>query len=115
MAMVFVTHDLAVARYVSSRIMVMLGGRIVESGDSDEVCAKPLHPYTRMLLQSLPGEGNELKASIAEMDSELTSVGCAFSSRCPEAMEICRTTPPQVVHISRQRYAACHLLEGGLS
>lgn len=115
MAMVFVTHDLAVARYVSSRIMVMLGGRVVESGVSNDVCSNPLHPYTRMLLQSLPGEGNEQKGSIVEIDNDLTSVGCAFSSRCPDAMDICRTTPPPVIHISRTRYAACHLVEGELS
>ncbi len=115
MAMVFVTHDLAVARYVSSRIMVMLGGRVVESGDSNELCAAPLHPYTKMLLASLPGEQNERTESIVEVDNDLASIGCSFSGRCPEAIEICKSTPPPTIHISRTRYAACHLLEGEVS
>ncbi|CAG4911358.1 ABC transporter ATP-binding protein [Acidithrix sp. C25] len=121
MAMVFVTHDLAVARYVSSRIMVMLGGRVVESGDSNEVCSNPLHPYTRMLLDSLPGErrGNSPQEAlgrqpdISGVDNELSAVGCAFANRCPNAIEICRTTTPVATYISSNRYAACHLVKGG--
>ena len=115
MAMVFVTHDLAVARYVSSRIMVMLGGRVVESGGSDELCSKPLHPYTKMLLASLPGEKGKPIESVIEVDNDLASLGCAFSGRCPDVIEICRSTQPPVVHLSRTRYAACHRLEGEVS
>ena len=112
MAMIFVTHDLAVARYISDRIFVMYKGRIVEVGDSQALCSDPLHPYTKMLLASLPGLG--LMSLVPQTESMATNAntnGCDFASRCPEAIDVCYSTPVVMHYMKNQRHASCHLLD----
>lgn len=113
MGMVFVTHDLAVARYISDRILVMYKGRVVESGPSDLVCVEPLHPYTRMLLASLPGEGTS--ADLQKIDlASIESKGCPFAQRCPYVKEICWQSYPTSSRFSDHRQVDCHLVKDGL-
>ncbi len=90
MAVLFVTHDLSVARVVADRIAVMYLGRIVEIGDSDEVTRNPSHPYTRSLVASIPDVGKNPPALKGEPASPLHPPhGCAFHPRCPLAVPDC--------------------------
>jgi peptide/nickel transport system ATP-binding protein len=93
-AMVFVTHDLAVARTVADRIAVMYLGRIVEDGPVEEVCADPGHPYTRALLASIPGELNPERIFGEPASPMSPPTGCSFHPRCPVAEERCKVSSP---------------------
>ena len=90
MSVVFVTHDLSVARVVADRIAVMYLGRIVEIGPADDVVNRPAHPYTRALVDSIPDLGRDSPVLAGEPASPLTPpVGCAFHPRCPIAVTTC--------------------------
>ncbi len=90
MAVVFVTHDLSVARIVADRIAVMYLGRIVEIGTADEITHEPRHPYTKALVSAVPDLGVELPEVIGEPASPLDPPpGCAFHPRCPMATDTC--------------------------
>ncbi|MDT5017552.1 MAG: peptide/nickel transport system ATP-binding protein ddpF [Mycobacterium sp.] len=90
MSVVFVTHDLSVARVVADRIAVMYLGRIVEIGPADDVVNDPVHPYTRALVDSIPDLGRESRVLAGEPASPLSPpTGCAFHPRCPIAIETC--------------------------
>ncbi|HJT92267.1 MAG TPA: ABC transporter ATP-binding protein [Mycobacterium sp.] len=93
MSVVFVTHDLSVARVVADRIAVMYLGRIVEIGPADDVIARPAHPYTQALVDSIPDLGRESRVLPGEPASPLTPpAGCAFHPRCPISNETCADT-----------------------
>jgi peptide/nickel transport system ATP-binding protein len=90
MSVVFVTHDLSVARVVADRIAVMYLGRVVEIGPADDVINNPVHPYTRALVDSIPDLGRESRVLPGEPASPLSPPsGCAFHPRCPIAIETC--------------------------
>lgn len=90
MSVVFVTHDLSVARVVADRIAVMYLGRIVEIGPADEVIGNPVHPYTRALVDAIPDLGRECRVLAGEPASPLSPpTGCAFHPRCPIAIDAC--------------------------
>jgi peptide/nickel transport system ATP-binding protein len=90
MSVVFVTHDLSVARVVADRIAVMYLGRIVEIGPADDVINSPVHPYTRALVDSIPDLGRESRVLPGEPASPLSPpTGCAFHPRCPIAIDTC--------------------------
>ncbi|MCW2688497.1 MAG: oligopeptide/dipeptide transporter, ATPase subunit [Mycobacterium sp.] len=90
MSVVFVTHDLSVARVVADRIAVMYLGRIVEIGPADDVIARPAHPYTQALVDSIPDLGRESKVLAGEPASPLSPPsGCAFNPRCPISIDTC--------------------------
>jgi peptide/nickel transport system ATP-binding protein len=114
MGMVFVTHDLAVARYISDRIMVMYKGRVVESGPSELICTHPLHPYTKMLLASLPGEGNLVDAPKSEVSQAENMTGCPFAPRCSSAMDRCIEAYPTSMRFEDRRQVDCFLVKGGM-
>jgi peptide/nickel transport system ATP-binding protein len=120
LALLYVTHDLATARHFSAQIMVMYRGEVVEHGPSDEVILRPSHPYTQLLASAAPDPGltrAELAQArrarqaaradgaalasggpvqAAERREALTGAGCQFRPRCPRAMEVCTTRPPDV-------------------
>jgi len=109
-AILFVTHDLAAARMVGDRIAVMYLGRIVEIGNADDLCADPVHPYTRALLDTVPEVGRvhvRLKGEPANPLEPPT--GCAFHPRCPMAEVSCSTTAVALEPVdgSGNRRAAC--------
>jgi oligopeptide/dipeptide ABC transporter ATP-binding protein len=115
-AMLFITHDLAVARYVSDRIAIMYLGKIAEIGNADEVIEKPLHPYTRALVSAVPSISSKLIQMTASLPNEETDEsrippGCSFHPRCPYAEGICSSVEPVLREFPPSRRAACHLLE----
>ncbi|HEY8526418.1 MAG TPA: oligopeptide/dipeptide ABC transporter ATP-binding protein [Acidimicrobiales bacterium] len=101
LTLVFITHDLAVVKNVSDRIAVMYLGKLCEVGPPDELFARPAHPYTRVLLSSIPElEGSELDVGAAdagELPSPLDPPsGCRFRTRCPRATDRCGAEEPQM-------------------
>lgn len=111
----FIAHDLSMVRHISDRIGVMYLGKIIELGPCDAVYDTPLHPYTRMLLSSIPEPDPDKKivrtdaAVQGEMPSPLNvPSGCRFHPRCPYASLICRTKEPEFVSYGDGHYAACH-------
>ena len=116
----FVAHDLAVVRHVSDRIAVMYLGRIVEIAPRDALYKEPLHPYTQALLAAVPVADPQVEARrvrqpiTGEVPSALKPPsGCRFHTRCPQAMERCRTEDPVPVTLGGVRVVACHLHSGG--
>jgi len=116
MAVVLVTHDLGVVAGTTDRVAVMYAGRIVEEGGTDEVFARPLHPYTRGLLASMPRidtpPGTVLEA-IPGLPPDLGHPpgGCPFHPRCPQATDRCRRDRPPAVAVSPTHRAACFEVE----
>jgi peptide/nickel transport system ATP-binding protein/oligopeptide transport system ATP-binding protein len=112
MAVMLITHDLALVAEEADTVAVMYAGSIVESGPVGEVFAEPHHPYTRGLLDSVPadvGRHDELK-SIAGSPPELHDIppGCVYQSRCPLMRDICRTISPPLLPSGQGRAVACH-------
>jgi oligopeptide/dipeptide ABC transporter ATP-binding protein len=109
----FIAHDLGVVRHISDRIAVMYLGRIVEEGDAEEICRTPRHPYTKMLLASVPGMGHGKRIAAPPM-GELPSpanppTGCVFHPRCGIATEACKQNRPALVESGDGRRCACPL------
>lgn len=107
-----ITHDLAVARYVTDRIAVMYLGKIVELGPADEVFENPLHPYTKALIRAIPVPKpvREKKIPIrGEVPPSPVDVppGCRFHARCPLATEECRVNEPRLERVGPDHYVAC--------
>ncbi|WP_433432900.1 dipeptide ABC transporter ATP-binding protein [Nonomuraea sp. CA-141351] len=116
-AYLLVAHDIAVVRHMSDRIAVMYLGQIMEEGPADEVCAKPLHPYTAALLSAVPEPDPALErrrsrvALSGEVPSPLSPPsGCPFHTRCAlgAGREICRTERPVAREVAPGRWSACH-------
>ncbi len=113
---VFITHDIAVARYMSDRIAVMYLGRVVEEAATEEIIAHPTHPYTRALLSAVPIPDPEHVYSAVPIRGELPSpidlpTGCRFRTRCLLAQGICETVRPPRVEVSPGHFAECHFAE----
>jgi oligopeptide/dipeptide ABC transporter ATP-binding protein len=109
----FVSHDLAVVRYMADELAVMYRGRILESGPRDRLFDNPLHPYTHALLASIPsGVTNDARAHAViheELTSDLEVEGCRYHPRCPlGARTICRKTDPPLDLVAPGHLAACH-------
>ena len=96
-AVIFVTHDLAAARYVADRIAVMYLGRVVEIGGADALVADPAHPYTRALLEAVPDIGRTAPDVTGELPSPMDPPpGCAYHPRCPIAVDQCPQAVPEM-------------------
>ena len=112
MAMLFISHNLAVVRHVSHRILVMYAGALVETAQRDALFAAPIHPYTRALLASVPrppGASPQPPALIAPAASDTQSgAGCAFRSRCAFAIKICAEVVPLPQEAAPGHFSACH-------
>ncbi|SLN73554.1 ABC transporter ATP-binding protein [Roseisalinus antarcticus] len=113
LAMVFISHDLSVVAHVADRVAVMYLGRIVESGPAEEVFARPRHPYTRMLIGSVPHPRPPPEGGRPLPKGELPSPlnpppGCAFHSRCPLADNRCLREVPQLLPEVARHRTACH-------
>jgi oligopeptide/dipeptide ABC transporter ATP-binding protein len=112
LAYLFVAHNLAVVRYVSQRIAVMYLGRIVELAETDEIFARPRHPYTEVLIDSVPGAGGEKAIVEGEAPNPIAPPsGCPFHPRCRFAQPVCRAELPPLRRITPKSAAACHFAE----
>jgi peptide/nickel transport system ATP-binding protein len=112
MAYLLISHNLADVQYLCDTVMVMYLGKVVESGPVEQVFAEPLHPYTRGLITAaMPVERGQAETEVTgEVPSPMdTPAGCPFHTRCPEAMDICATTPPRLQAIRPGHITACHL------
>jgi len=113
LAMIFISHDLAVVRNVSDRVAVLYMGRLVEIGATDAVYEHPAHPYTRILLDAIPVPDASRKlvpsAGRIEAPSQLSPpTGCKFRLRCPRATALCAENEPDLQPMPRGQFAACH-------
>ncbi|MFZ1468515.1 MAG: oligopeptide/dipeptide ABC transporter ATP-binding protein [Paracoccaceae bacterium] len=118
LALVFISHNLAVVRHISHDVMVMCLGRVMETAPRDAFYAGPLHPYSQALMQAVPEpdpkrERGRVGTSLpGELPSVLTPPpGCVFASRCPKAADLCRSTRPELRPVGPGRTAACHFIE----
>ena len=110
----FITHDLAVAKYISDRIGIMYLGKIIEIGEKGEIFSNPLHPYTQALLSAIPVPDPERKRKTIELKGEVPSAinippGCRFHPRCPKAFDKCPLEEPVLMDIRKDHFVACHL------
>jgi peptide/nickel transport system ATP-binding protein len=113
LTMVFISHDLAVVKAVSTRIMVMYLGKICEIGSPDAIYSKPTHHYTSALLDSVPLPDPTKKRTGATLQGEPPSPmnppsGCRFRTRCPAASDRCATEEPQLREVTPGQFVACH-------
>ncbi|WP_100421893.1 ABC transporter ATP-binding protein [Sediminihabitans luteus] len=111
-AVLYITHDIASARYFADRTQVMYAGRTVEAGDSESVTQTPAHPYTQLLVRSAPDPENLASTSRVTAGGEPPNMvtppaGCRFNPRCPFATDLCRTQTPPLLTIAPGRQAAC--------
>ncbi len=110
MSLIFITHDLAVVRQISHRVLVMYMGRVCELADNAALFAQPRHPYTRALLDAVPEPGRERRrAGLRGEGASLLAppAGCVFHPRCPLVTERCRQEVP-LLKTQRQQLVACH-------
>ncbi|CAB4596111.1 unannotated protein [freshwater metagenome] len=114
LTMLFISHNIAVVRQVSDRIAVMYLGRIVEVGPTEQVFNNPSHPYTKLLLSSVPKmtSGSQISsAPSGELQSIKSAlVGCRFRGRCPVAIDACATADPDLKLVKGTHQAACLLV-----
>jgi peptide/nickel transport system ATP-binding protein len=114
LSFLYVTHDLASARYVADELLVMYAGHIVEQGPVDSVLGDPLHPYTELLISSVPdarlGERERIEIHRGGQTAAIDpSPGCRFVDRCPIAIDVCRSVTPPLVVVRPGHAARCHV------
>jgi len=112
----YITHDVAGARYIADRVLVMYAGHLVEEGPMEDVISRPKHPYTQLLLSAVPDPRAPLGASDAADVGEPPKVvnprpGCRFRPRCPYAIAECDSITPTLRTIGPRRLVACHVAE----
>jgi peptide/nickel transport system ATP-binding protein len=110
-SIIYITHDLTTAYHIAKSIIVLYRGGVMEAGNVDHVIKHPQHPYTRLLVDSIPWPNlNQRWGSdtIMARESGVAMSGCPFRSRCPEASDICATQPP-LFRMQNHQAAACHV------
>lgn len=119
LAYLFISHDIAVVAHLSDRIAVMYLGRIVETGPAREIIASPRHPYTQALLSAVPRPYGPPRARIRLAGDPPSALdppsGCAFHTRCPHALAVCRSVRPTLTQTGRDQFVACHLVDSAVS
>ncbi len=116
MSILLITHDFGVVSQIAERVAVMYAGKIVEEGPLEQIFEDPWHPYTKLLILSIPGikvtRGGRLESISGTVPNPLHfPEGCRFAPRCPYAMEICRRQPPEEV-VCGARRVSCFLKQG---
>jgi peptide/nickel transport system ATP-binding protein len=119
-SLIYITHDLTTAYQISKNIVVLYRGAVAEVGDVELVVRAPKHPYTQLLVGSIPlpdpdlawpGEKPRPEGS-APLQTTAADRGCKFAARCPAAMPICLEQEPPLFQTDQSRAAACHLYQG---
>ncbi len=110
----FISHNLSVIKHVSHRVAVMYLGKIVEAAPRNVLFERPLHPYTRALLTSVPQPDPSKRHALVVLSGDVPSPvnvpgGCRFHPRCPEVMDHCRNVAPPIVRVEPGHWVACHL------
>ena len=113
LTLLFIAHDLAVVKAVSDRVAVMYLGRLCEVGPSEQLFAKPAHPYTELLIEAIPVPDPDVRpaesVAVGEPPSPIAPPsGCRFRTRCPRADQRCRDEVPELRPVAPGQYAACH-------
>jgi peptide/nickel transport system ATP-binding protein len=113
LTLLFIAHDLAVVKAVSDRVAVMYLGRLCEVGPSEQLFARPAHPYTALLIEAIPVPDPEVRPAesvpVGEPPSPIAPPsGCRFRTRCPRADQKCRDEIPELRPVRPGQYAACH-------
>lgn len=110
--LVMVSHDMGVHYQITNRMAIMYAGKLVELGPTEQIFNNPLHPYTKLLIDSLPKVGDRRqREGISGRPPSLLDPpnGCRFAARCPKVMESCKTIEPKFLEIEPDHYVACHL------
>ncbi|GER85439.1 dipeptide/oligopeptide/nickel ABC transporter ATP-binding protein [Thermogemmatispora aurantia] len=120
LALLYITHDIASARYFAEETLVMYAGQMVEGGPSEEVTQRPKHPYTQLLLSAAPDPDRMMAGQKLQLPArgEIPSLinppsGCRFHPRCPHAMEVCRQRFPRRTQLGNGHWAHCFLYGDG--
>ena len=118
LSLLFIAHDLAVVKNISDRVMVMYLGRVCEVAPAEELFRRPLHPYTDVLISSIPDPDPDHVPSSARVQGELPSPvdppsGCRFRTRCPRADAVCAAETPAPVERAPDHWVACHHVDEG--
>ena len=113
-SIIFISHDLALAKHISDRIAVLYLGKMMELGSAENLVDQPLHPYTQALISAVPVPDPESKRAQDVISGEIPSPvdppsGCRFHTRCPYAHERCTNEEPSLVEVEKDHYVACHL------
>lgn len=114
-SIIYITHDLTTAYHISNSIIVLYRGNVMEAGSVDNVIKEPQHPYTRLLIDSIPWpdinrKWGETAIKVRESDISDHGQGCKFASRCPSVMDKCKQTPP-LFRLSEHQAASCFLYD----
>src|SRR6266496_2565965 len=114
-SIIYITHDLTTAYHIAKSIIVLYRGNVMEAGSVDNVIKEPKHPYTRLLIDSIPWpdinrKWGETAIKVRESDISDQGMGCRFASRCPNVMEICKQSPP-LFRLSDHQAASCFLYD----
>jgi len=113
----YITHDLSTAYQISDDIYVLYSGSVMEHGNVDDVIQKPQHPYTQLLVSSIPVPDPDVRwegrttSTVAERVVAAGNTGCKFIRRCPHAMEKCAVSPPPLYPVGTDQFASCYLYE----
>jgi len=110
----YITHDLATAKYVCDRLAIMYLGKIVEQGDTLKIIDEPMHPYAKALIDAIPVPNPRVKIRKIPIKGEVPTPihippGCRFHPRCPYAKDICKKEEPPLVKVGKDRFVMCHL------
>jgi peptide/nickel transport system ATP-binding protein len=117
-SILYITHDIASARYVADRLIVMYAGQVAEQGPVEDVLADPKHPYTQLLLSAVPDPRADLNVGAETDHGEPPRVidptpGCRFRWRCPLAIDVCHSVTPELAELAPGHTAACHVAQSG--
>jgi peptide/nickel transport system ATP-binding protein len=115
-SIIYITHDLTTAYHVASSIIVLYRGSVMEAGDVERVIRDPQHPYTRLLIDSIPWpdinrKWGQTEIVAREQEHGSTETGCKFASRCPFVMDKCRQALPPLYRVADKQAASCYLYD----
>ncbi len=113
LAILYITHDIASARYIADETIVMYAGQVVEQSTGTTLIDAPTHPYTQLLIASVPDPADPTRAMPEKVEHatqvSIASQGCRFSPRCPHVMDVCRTSEPPVIEVGDGHVSRCWL------